>query len=541
MGMISQASIKSLLRDPALAAMGLVPAVAAADAALPRDFGAPMSWRAAWTAIALGFIALVGLFWGTASQMVSTWYNSDTFNHGFLILPICGYLVWIKRGALAGQAPTPTLWGLLLMLAAAFGWLLGEVASVFSVQQFALVIMVQALIVTVLGLRIAWLLVFPLFYMFFAVPFGEFLVPPLQDLTAVFTVALLRLIEIPVFLDGIFISIPTGNFEVAEACSGVRFLIATLALGFLFAELTYVSRWRRAAFIGLSFIVPIVANGFRAFGIVLIAYLTDNKLAVGVDHIIYGWIFFAIVTVILLAIGMTFRDGMPADPLPDADAMRRAAAQRVAPRRILAAGMLGVLIAAGAQGYAVFLAQEVPAPLASPLTAPQPGGGWRAVTVESPDWTPHYPGASARLMQSYEKDGHVVSLFIAYYTHERPGAEMIGAANSVTGEGWTRAASGTALVSVDGEKVEAERSRLLRRPRGRIAYHWYWIGDWYMASPYLAKMVQAYNRLLVGDDPSAVILVSAAYEDLPAEADRRLKDFLSSLGPVRPMLTGLSR
>ena len=98
---------------------------------------------------------------------------------------------------------------------------MGFVASVALVQQFAFVIVIQGLFLAVLGLKIGRLLLFPLAYMAFAVPFGRFMIPPLQDLTAFFVVKWLRLIDVPVFLDGIFISIPTGNFEVAELAGGV--------------------------------------------------------------------------------------------------------------------------------------------------------------------------------------------------------------------------------------------------------------------------------------------------------------------------------
>ena len=95
----------------------------------------------------------------------------------------------------------------------------------------------------------------------------------------------------------------------------MRFLIATIALGCLFANLSFRTPLRRSIILFLAVLVPIVANGIRAFGIVYIAHITDHTVAVGVDHLVYGWIFFAFVTIVLLAIGMTFRetDGDHAD------------------------------------------------------------------------------------------------------------------------------------------------------------------------------------------------------------------------------------
>lgn len=139
---------------------------------------------------------------------------------------------------------------------------------------------------------------FPLGFLLFAVPVGEALIPPLQQVTAWFTVEGLRLTGIPVWWEGLYLSIPAGHFEVAEACSGLRYLMASVALGVLYAYLTYRSPWRRLAFVVLSMVMPIVANGIRAYGIVMIAHLEEMKYATGVDHLIYGWLFFGLVVLL---------------------------------------------------------------------------------------------------------------------------------------------------------------------------------------------------------------------------------------------------
>src|SRR5260370_716697 len=111
------------------------------------------------------------------------------------------------------------------------------------------------------------------------------------SVTAFLAVALLKLGGVPVRADGLFIYTPTGEWLVAEACSGVRFLIASIAFGALLSSL-FLRTWpRRAAFMTLSVLVPILANGIRVFGIVLIGYLTSNEIAAGADHILYGWLF----------------------------------------------------------------------------------------------------------------------------------------------------------------------------------------------------------------------------------------------------------
>jgi exosortase A len=502
-----------------------------------------LSWRAAWISVVLGVATVIAFYWDTAAQMANIWSVSASFNHCFLIFPITGYLIWLKRAALANMVPQPSVWGLGIIVGSSLCWLMGFMASVAMVQQFALVIIIQGIFLAVLGLKIGKLLLFPLAYMFFAVPFGRSFIAPLQDLTAYFVVKGLQIFNIPVFLDGIFISIPTGNFEVAEACSGVRFLIATIALGTLFAYITYRSRIRQTAFVALSIVVPIVANGIRACGIVLIAYLSNNELAVGVDHIVYGWIFFAIITVILLLVGMTFRDGDPIDPVLDMDSVRKAIAGAVHQKKVFVVAAIGVVLSTLAPAYASHVAGRAIPVIEGTIPVPQAGNGWRMVPGGNFDWSPIYPKAHGKVLRRYVKGAAHVDLYIAYYTSERQGAELVSSSNTVSDtDVWVRAASTNKAIRIAGEDNSVHRVRMISHTKGnRIAYQWYWVGGQFTSNPYVAKVRQAISQVLSRDEAAASIVMSARYSDVPGEADRVLQEFLAGLQPLAPLLHGVSR
>ncbi len=274
-------------------------------------------WRIALPALVIALLAIVALYWPTVASMASIWWHYETYAHGMLVVPIILYMVWTRRHEVAVLEPcvAPIAVGLLLLLS--LGWLAADAAEVTVVQHFAVAVMIQVAVYALLGGPVTWAIAFPLAYLLFAVPVGEALIPPLQQVTAWFTVEGLRLTGIPVLWEGLYITIPTGNFEVAEACSGLRYLIASVALGFLYAYLTYRSVWRRLAFIALSVVMPIVANGVRAYGIVMIAHLSDMKYATGVDHLIYGWLFFGLVVLLMFWIGSFWRE-----PVVDREQMR---------------------------------------------------------------------------------------------------------------------------------------------------------------------------------------------------------------------------
>ena len=251
---------------------------------------------------------LLVLQWPTVYSLIVKWYESETFSHGFFIFPVSVYLIWRCRGRLLSINPSPSVVGFAALSLLSVVWFLAYTANILVMQQFAVVASIPALVWSLLGKHVANEIKFPLLFLIFAVPMGEFLIPYLMDYTAVFTVEALRLTGISVFRDGMNFSTAAGDFKVAVACSGIRYLIASVVLGTLYAYLNYQSYFRRVVFILLSILVPILANGIRAYGIVMIAHLSGMKYAVGIDHIIYGWFFFGAVMLLLFMLGRTFRE-----------------------------------------------------------------------------------------------------------------------------------------------------------------------------------------------------------------------------------------
>ena len=270
-------------------------------------------WRRAVLTLALVLIWLGFWYRQTGLSMVGIWIRSETFTHCFLIPPISLWLAWRMRPELARMTPAPNAWFMLPIAAAGLVWLAGQLAAVNALTHLALVALVVLTVPAILGARVAWALAFPLGFLFFAAPVGEFVMPQMMEWTADFAVLAVRLSGVPVFRDGLQFVIPSGNWSVVEACSGVRYLIASVTVGTLFAYLNYTTFKRRLIFVGISILVPVVANWLRAYMIVMLGHLSGNKIAVGVDHLIYGWVFFGVVIMAMFAIGARWREDLPAE------------------------------------------------------------------------------------------------------------------------------------------------------------------------------------------------------------------------------------
>lgn len=281
----------------------------------------PADWRAPLGQLVLAWAALMALTWRDWSEMAHQWWDASTYNHILLVPLILAWLVrqrWPELARLLPQAWWP---GLTLLAGGALIWLTGTALSINTISQLGAVVLLQATVVALLGPRVAAGLLFPLAYMLFLVPFGDELVPALQAITADMAVALTQASGVPATIDGVFIDTPAGLFEVAEACSGVKFLVAMVALGTLVAHLCFASWKRRALFMAAAVIVPVLANGVRAWGTIYIAQSQGIEFAAGFDHIVYGWIFFAVVMIAVLGASWRFFDRSPDDSLIDAAAL----------------------------------------------------------------------------------------------------------------------------------------------------------------------------------------------------------------------------
>lgn len=490
------------------------------------------TWQRALIALALIELALLAGYHETASAMVGIWWRSETFNHAFLVPPIALWLIWGKRRQVAGILPRPTPWLLVPLAGVAFGWLLGDLAAVNAVTQLALVALMVLAVPLVIGWAAAKRIAFPLGFLFFAVPIGEFVMPKLMDWTAMFTVMGLRASGIPVYQEGLHFIIPSGKWSVVEACSGVRYLIASVVVGTLYAYLNYQSLKRRLIFIGFSILVPLVANWLRAYMIVMLGHHSGNTLAVGVDHLIYGWVFFGVVIMIMFAIGMRWREhevvalpevgdpGEQTQPKPSANLLR-----------VVVAG-LGIALAPHAVVTALDGGPELPPPALS--SAPLAQAGWSLSEGTLVDWQPAFANPSATLNVVLDKDDRRVGVFIAYYRQQGYDRKLISSQNELVksnDRAWTQVTRGSNEVVLAGKPVIVRSGTLRSQPASVGAEperyqvrHWYWIGGRIVTSDHLGKLWLALDRLTGRGDASAAVFVYAREPDAAAALTDYLKE-----------------
>ena len=500
------------------------------DSRLPGndEVGGGMAlWRSALTRLGIACALILALFWRDAADMAAIWWNSSTFNHSLLILPIIWWLVDQRKSELAKISPQACSPALAWIAAGAFGWLLGDAAGVALARHAGLVIMLQGAVALLLGPNAVRGLMFPLFYSFFLIPFGEEFVPALQTVTAKMCMWLLGLSGIPAHIEGIYISTPTALFRVAEACSGVKFLVAMVALGALVANLCFKSWGRRIAFMVACVVIPILANGLRAFGTIYIAHHGNVDFAASFDHVFYGWIFFGVVIALVLAAGWPFFDKAADDVAVDAaklqSPVRFSLTANVAVPALLA-------IAAIPLAWSAFVssaASPVPAQIALPEVA-----GWQRVDY-APQlaWKPHFAKASHEVLGRYRNSaGKEADLYIAVYNCQSEGRELVGYGQGAVGPDSKWSWIGGCDNPPQGrcEHISADNKT------HREVVSFYRVGGVTSGTGSVIKLATLKVRLTGGNQQSVAVLVSAERID-NAQPRAAINAFVKSLGSIDKM------
>lgn len=499
--------------------------VAWPDRAFIADTQALVAWRRQGAALAATLVSLLALFHADVAALTTIWWTNTTYGHCLFVLPVVGWLIWQRRAELAQLTPTGWLPGLAVVAAGAFGWLLGDAASVALVCQAGLLLMIWGAVAALLGPNVMRGLAFPLAWLAFAIPFGQELEPPLQAITAKVSVALLHGFSVPATLDGVLIRTPAGFFEVAEACSGSKFLLAMLAFGTLVANVCFVSWRRRLAFMATAVVVPVVANAIRAFGTMYAAHLTSVEAATGFDHIVFGWVFFGLVMAAVLALGWKWFDRAPDDPMIDPAQLQRPVRWLVK----LPVAVGGTL----ALAVAVFVCAAALAQRADDLPdhpkLPDVPGWTRAPLSTAAPWAPNYPTADHLLMQRYiDGRGHAVDLAVALYAGQHDGKELVtfGQGAIRENDSWVRIEN---LPAIDGAQV----LRMTAPGSGGAAVErtvatWYRVGGITTGSDRVAKLSEVYTKFTGLRQAGVAVMLSAEGEQRAARG--AIASFRAALG-----------
>ncbi|WP_445766394.1 exosortase A [Rheinheimera sp.] len=445
-----------------------------------------------WMMVALAVLAYLLLYAGVWLDMERVWRSSATYNHCYLIIPISLWLFFKQKDGVSPPCQDKRSTGLrvpLTLIAMLQLLYLASFASGIALfMHFSAVLSLQLLLWLVLGKQNAKQHWFALAYLIFLLPFGEELSPLLQHITADLTVSLLKLASVPVFREGLYLATPVGLFEVAEACSGLRFLIASMAISVLYAYLTYNRLLKQLLFVLAMLLVSVLANGGRAFMLVYIGEKTNMAYGFGADHYLYGWLFFGAVLLLGFWIGARFADE----------------ATELKPARLLTPLHQQSSLFALPVAMAILLLTHIYQRNLPSIDPPlQPDVLSLAIANSSPthssDWGINF---SDSLQQAHLQDTAGTEYFAAVYANNQLRGKLVGWQNRLFDDNvWfvtdRQATSSYTLLALKNSKQQQ-----------RLVLYWYQIGQQQTGNLAKVKLFQAMHLLSGQLGPASIFAVS---------------------------------
>lgn len=474
--------------------------------------------------------AVIGGFWLTFSNLVGFSENAEGSTHTTFVLAAFVVLLWGARTEISSLPVRPFLPGILGLLMAGLMWLIGEIIFARVLTNVGIILMIPMTILSVLGYRWLKALSFPLAFLILAVPIGGSIVPTLVDWTATFAVAGLQATGIPVHREGAYLIVPSGAWSVADSCSGIAYLRTVTMLSILYAWSMYRFFPKRLAFIVGGIVIGITGNWLRAYLTILIAHLSDNRFLRD-DHSTFGWVLFAILLFIFCAIGYRFRDTEQAKEKAErqpANAIERDSA----PTKLIS--VVGMAIAAVAIWPILQKTLLDKAPTrAVDISDMAPAREWKRSAALAAAWTPTLTNPTRERVQSFEKDGRRVDVFIGVFQNQTWTSKLVTVVNGFAlqeNPHWNLAVRGTAKTALGNQPLAVESGVVLGRGARILAWRWYWIQGSATASDSQAKVAQLLARARSLPDTAAWVAVYTDATASTTESAALLDQFMREMG-----------
>jgi len=474
------------------------------------------AWRKA-CAVVLLLVSVFFLYAPSSGSLMGVWSESygTTYTHGYIIAALVVWMVLRKRVQLASIAWSPSIGGSVLALAAGVAWLVSVRAGIEIFHQLLLVALLWLSIWAVFGVRMAMQLWVPIAFLIFAIPVWDYVNFILQEVTVKAVRLLLDLTTIPAYVDGNFVHLASGVFEIAGGCSGLHFFIVSLALGALSGEIGRDSMKVRIFLLALAGGIALLSNWLRVYIIIVAGYLTDMQHPlVREGHYNFGWMLFAVMMLVFFLLARRFA------PAAGAESEHKAPATDGTPR-VLPIAVAAVCVLAIPAWE--FLRAAEPASLPSAYSLPAPKGWSLSEPGLAPEWHPVFIGADRIERAEYiSPAGRRVQLFFAGYASQRQSKELVTYGNSLIGPGEGDVVSTTS--APDG----IARDAIVQGPADRSVIRYYYdIGGRRTSRGVVAQLWYGLNAL-GREIPSSVVALRAVCTGDCEEARALLGEFAAS-------------
>lgn len=517
-----------------------------ADSPIPSQV-----WRSPWTLVfAASIVAALSVwpFWDGLMQLWVWWSATPEDSFGVLMPPVAAFLIWQQKDRLERIPFSGSWWGIVLILLGGACLVVGQLGTVFTVVQYAYIITLYGLVLAFLGVPAFRVIAVPLLILLFMIPLPQFVLAnlstELQLLSSQIGVFVIRLFGISVFLEGNVIDLGGYKLQVAEACSGLRYLFPLMTIGFLMAYFYKGALWKRIVLFLSSIPITVFMNSLRIGIIGITVEHWGIDMAEGFLHEFQGWMIFMISALLMVAeIALLNRIRRESGPwrqlfgieLPVGTPAGAVIRKRTMPKTFIAAGV--VLIGFIAASFIMPRAVETFPARAS----------FEQFPMQLGDWSGHRSSldgiySDALKLDDYvladylDQSGDVINLYIAYYSSQRKGEAAHSPRSCLPGGGWQMRDFGQVDlpdISMNGRPLHVNRTVIEMGNQRQLVYYWFQQRGRVITNEFAVKWFLFWDALTEHRTDGAMVrVISPVSSTMPlASADRRITDLISRMAP----------
>ncbi len=505
----------------------------------------------------IGFCSLMcALIYSDALYAMRHFWQNEEYSHGYMIPLISLYLLLRALPEVKGCHQSRGWLGAPLLLLAFLMFVVGEVATLYTVQQYSFLVAIVAIVTSVVGVDGVGRLKGGLFYLIFMIPLPNFLYfnlsSYLQLISSSFGVGMLRLLDVSVFLEGNIIDLGSYQLQVVEACSGLRYLFPLMSFGFLVVCIYRSPLWQKA-FLFLSTIpITIFMNSLR---IAVIGVTVDNwgiAAAEGFIHDFEGWVvFMACLGILALEIILLHKlstnnisrsnSGSPLDKLdlsmPDWSGIKEVFAS-------LRVGWVALVVS-----VLLVLCLFIKYALTDRAEYPPERASFSEFPLQINSWTGREASIDSDVLESLKLTDYFmanylsgvgtlnVNLYIAYYGSQRKGASIHSPKGCLPGGGWRiesiKKVEVQDIYPSQEKRFHVNRVVMNKGAKTHLVYYWFQQRGRNITNEYLAKWYLLWDSIAMNRTDGALVRVVAPVgeNEKIVDLDNDLSDFLRELIP----------
>ncbi|MFT3931317.1 MAG: VPLPA-CTERM-specific exosortase XrtD [Spongiibacteraceae bacterium] len=506
-----------------------------------------------WGAL-LAAIALAVFIYRDSLSLMVQWWEREEYSHGYMIPLVALFLIWQKINLLPKTTQRGSWFGFVLVAVGLLAFFVGELSALYTIIQYGFLLTITGFALAFFGTSSTRLLWAAFAYLIFMIPLPNFLYnnlsSQLQLWSSIVGVAVIRLFGISVYLEGNVIDLGPMQLQVAEACSGLRYLFPLMSFGFLIGYLYRGPIWQRVLIFLTTVPITLLMNSFRIGVIGVTVDKWGIEMAEGFLHDFEGWIVF------MGCVGILFLE-IAAFQL--FSSQRRGVFDLInldIPKLEIKMNDFKLSPSQQRPFIATFILLLITTPYFATLgehaeIAPT-RQSFNHFPLSHNGWSGHESGMeknivdtlkfSDYLLADYQKTDNSlpVNFYVAWYESQKKGASIHSPRSCIPGGGWLITQLDqrelSQITRLNGKALRVNRAIIQKGDYTNVVYYWFDGRDRNITNEYVAKWFIFWDSLTRSRSDGALIRVVASVPPGSSidAADNQLQQFLKDFYPLIP-------